>query len=65
MNTNMLEEDIDVCARCGSELKDGIAIEQTYTCGSLDFGMAVTYSAGGTGKIIPCRKCSECGWSVS
>lgn len=37
-------------------MKEGIAIQQTYTKGSPDFigGDIVTMSPGGTGKLIPC-----------
>lgn len=56
------------CRKCGGMMADGIATGQTYTGGSLDFpGDAgpVTFSAGGPGEIIECRKCKQCGWSVT
>jgi len=55
------------CRKCGGHMADGVATGQTYT-GALDFpGDAgpVTISAGGPGKVIPCRKCTMCGWSVT
>ena len=53
------------CRRCGGRMKPGIALEQTYT-GSTDFpgGEVVTMSPGGPGRLVECRKCRECGWSV-
>lgn len=47
-------------------MKRGIAIAQTLT-GSPDFaaGPVVTLSAGGTGRVVDCLKCSVCGYSVT
>lgn len=56
------------CPKCKIELKPGIAIQQTWTCGVPDFGKhdrIVTMSAGGPGKLIQCEKCPECGFSLS
>ena len=54
------------CRRCGGEMKQGIAMWQTWT-GSPDFaaGPVVTLSAGGPGRVIDCSKCSVCGHSVT
>ena len=48
-------------------MKEGIAIQQTYTEGSPDFigGDIVTVSPGGAGKLIPCLKCPKCGYSIT
>lgn len=56
------------CHRCGVEMINGFAIEQTYAGGSPDFPSdthAVTFSAGGPGRLIPCWKCPSCGFSVT
>ena len=58
----------DTCRKCGSDMKPSKAIEQTYVGGSPDFPSdthAVTFSAGGPGVLMDCRKCVSCGWSVS
>lgn len=55
------------CNKCDSELKPGIAIEQTYM-GYPDFpgdNCIVTVSPGGPGKLIKCLKCPGCGWSIT
>lgn len=60
--------DIDrTCAKCGGEMEPSHALEQTFTPGSPDFPGSdiVTMSAGGPGRMIPCRKCKACGWSVT
>jgi hypothetical protein len=51
------------CEKCGSEMKPGKAIAQTYT-GAKDMGEVCTISPGGNGKLIDCQKCSKCGWST-
>lgn len=54
------------CVKCLSILKQGIAIENTVT-GIPDFigdKDNCTISAGGSGKLIPCLKCPNCGYSV-
>jgi len=56
------------CHRCDVEMTSGVAIEQTYVCGSPDFPgdtHVVTVSAGGPGRLIGCWKCSSCGFSVT
>lgn len=55
----------DKCRKCAGQMRDGKAIAQT-AVGTPDFagGAVVTMSPGGSGKMIDCRKCSECGWSV-
>ena len=57
--------EIDSCRRCGDRLRAGIAMQQTYTCGSPDMGECVTFSPGGPGRLIECRKCPACGWSIT
>lgn len=54
------------CKKCGGEMRDGQAIQQTFT-GIEDFHGAeiVTMSPGGPGRLIDCKKCADCGWSVS
>lgn len=55
------------CRKCGGPMHDdGKAIEQTYS-GTPDFsgGEVVTVSAGGPGRLVDCRKCGACGWSVT
>jgi hypothetical protein len=45
----------------------GIAIEQTYVGGMPDFAgdkHSSTFSAGGSGRLIECWKCGDCGYSV-
>lgn len=59
--------DAATCRRCGSPMQPGIATAQTLT-GIGDFhgrDEAVTLSPGGPGKVIPCRKCPACGWSLT
>lgn len=51
-------------------MQDGIAIEQTWTAGVPDFigdndPRCQTMNIGGTGKLIPCDKCPECGFSIT
>lgn len=56
------------CRKCGGDMVEGMALEQTFTAGTPDFPgdkEAVTFSAGGPGKMVPCHKCILCGWSVS
>lgn len=46
----------------------GKAIEQTLVGGALDFSsdtQAITLSAGGPGRLIPCWKCPRCGHSLT
>lgn len=56
------------CRRCDAEMTSGVAIEQTYVSGSPDFpsdAHAVTFSAGGPGRLIACWKCPSCGFSAT
>lgn len=48
------------CRKCGAEMAPGQAMGQTVGCS--DEG---TMSPAGPGKLIPCMKCSACGWSVT
>ncbi len=55
------------CRKCGGAMRLGIAMWQTVT-GAPDFPgdkHATTLSPGGPGVVVPCLKCSACGWSVS
>lgn len=55
------------CRKCGGTMQPGHALAQTYTSGAPDDlgGDAQTMSAGGPGALIDCRKCEDCGWSVT
>jgi hypothetical protein len=58
-----------VCQHCGTPMRPGLAIEQTYLV-SVDFpgeppSTGCTMSAGGPGTLVNCMKCSACGWSVT
>lgn len=57
--------DFDTCKRCGDRLRPGIAMQQTHTCGAPDLGECVTFSPGGPGRLVQCRKCPACGWSMT
>jgi len=60
-------EERELCRQCGGRMKDSQAIAQTFI-GRGDFhdgDSQVTMSPGGPGALVDCRKCSECGWSVS
>lgn len=55
------------CKKCGGLMKPSTALDQTYT-GTPDFAGSdecVTMSPGGSGKLIDCMKCENCGWSVT
>ena len=54
-----------ICNRCGGEMKPGQALESTLVGEPDDLGGVVTVSPGGPGKLVPCMKCAECGWSVT
>ena len=58
-------ENPKTCKRCGGEMKPGQAIESTLVGVPDDIGGCVTVSPGGPGKLVPCMKCAECGWSVT
>lgn len=56
------------CKKCELRMRSGLALEQTYVGGALDFPSdhhAVTVSAGGPGRLIECWKCPACGYSVT
>lgn len=54
------------CRKCGAVMAPGIAMAQTYTGSPDDLGGdVVTMSPGGSGNVVSCRKCKECGWSVT
>ncbi|HLP99189.1 MAG TPA: hypothetical protein VK149_12175 [Sideroxyarcus sp.] len=63
---NALERafDIHACKRCGGAMQAGQAIAQTFA-GSHDLGDVCTLSPGGSGKLVECMKCKQCGWSVT
>jgi hypothetical protein len=57
-----------ICNKCNVPMGQGIATQQTYVGGMPDFAgdrHSSTFSAGGTGKVINCLKCPECGRSVT
>ena len=58
-------ENPKTCTRCGGEMKPGQALESTLVGEPDDLGGVVTVSPGGPGKLVPCMKCAECGWSVT
>ena len=56
------------CKKCSGIMKPSKALAQTFVGGMPDFigdKHSSTFSAGGTGKLIDCLKCEECGWSVT
>lgn len=57
----------NACRKCGGAMKPGKALAQTWT-GTPEFAgddNCVTLSPGGTGAMIDCLKCEQCGWSVT
>ena len=57
-----------ICRKCNVPMEQGIATLQTYVGGMPDFAgdtYSSTFSAGGTGKVISCLKCPECGHSIT
>ena len=61
------EYPLDACKKCGGEMKRGIATGQAWS-GVADFPgdrYAMTISPSGPGYLMPCLKCSACGWSVT
>ena len=59
------EKESSKCNRCGGEMNPGQALESTLVGEPDDMGGCVTVSPGGPGKLVPCMKCAECGWSVT
>lgn len=58
----------DPCRKCGGTMKQGKALAQTYVGGMPDFeddDHSTTFSAGGSGKMVDCMKCEDCGWSIT
>lgn len=51
--------------RCPGLMRPGIALEST-SVGIPDFpgDVPVTVHEGGPGRLVPCLKCSECGFSI-
>ena len=65
IDSAMAQEGESNCTRCGGEMKPGQALESTLVGEPDDIGGCVTVSPGGPGKLVPCMKCAECGWSVT
>jgi hypothetical protein len=68
--TMQLAREVAKCRKCNGPMADSTAIQQTYTSGLPDFpgdeiGRGCTVSPGGPGKLIDCKKCTQCGWSVT
>lgn len=56
------------CNKCRTQMVDAIALQQTYVGGIEDFagdGYSSTFHAGGTGRVIACWKCPDCGRSIT
>jgi len=56
------------CNKCRTQMVDAIALQQTYVGGMPDFigeGYSSTFHAGGTGNVINCWKCPDCGRSIT
>ena len=56
------------CNKCRTQMVDSIALQQTYVGGMSDFvgeGYSSTFHAGGTGNVINCWKCPDCGRSIT
>lgn len=63
-----MSEDMTLpCNKCAAPMGRGQAIQQTYTgIGDFHDGDDVgTLSPGGSGVLVSCWKCPECGWSMS
>ena len=58
-------ENPKTCTRCGGEMKPAKPFESTLVGEPDDLGGVVTVSPGSPGKLVPCMKCAECGWSVT
>ena len=55
------------CRSCKITMKHGMALQQTWVGGELDFPgdeHPVTFSSGGPGKMTKCWKCPQCGRSI-
>ena len=55
------------CRSCKITMTPGMALQQTWVGGELDFPgdeHPVTFSAGGPGKMTDCWKCPQCGRSI-
>lgn len=57
-----------ICSKCGGDMKEGLAMQSTLVSGMPDFigdKQGITLSEGGPGRLIPCLKCEECGYSIT
>ena len=64
----LAEWEAAACPKCGGTMRPGIAMGQTYTAGTPDFGPdgeVRTFSAGGPGEVVQVRKCTKCGHSTT
>lgn len=64
----LAEWEATTCPKCGGPMRPGIAMGQTYTAGTPDFGPddeVRTFSAGGPGEVVQVRKCAKCGHSTT
>ena len=52
----------NVCKKCGGNMRKGQAIAQTWI-GADDLGGVCTMSPGGSGELVDCFKCGQCGYS--
>lgn len=55
------------CRKCGTEMRPGKALAQTWKSGLPDFHdgkSGVTMSPGGPGELVDVMKCPGCGHSV-
>ncbi len=64
-DTSNGEAIVGACRKCNGQMTAGVALQNTLT-GSGDFGRAdvVTLSPNGPARLVGCRKCAHCGWSV-
>jgi len=58
------------CPKCRIDLVPSKAMVSTWCAGLPDFigdldNMIRTVSPGGPGKLIDCRKCPKCGYSIT
>ena len=56
----------ETCRKCDGKMLPGKALRETLA-GLSDFpgGEVVTVSPGGSGVLVDCLKCTQCGWSVT